>query len=93
MIRCLRFVRHEKNTLRGFCDLQLVRTGIIIKDCSLHQKNDRYWISFPARPYRAPDGGVAWAATVEFADGANREAFQKQAVAAVRAVADAGAAA
>ena len=95
MIRCVKFRRYEKNTLRGFCDLQLVCTGIILKDCSLHEKAGKFWISFPARPYRDKDGGLAWAATVEFADDAKqaREAFQKQAVAAVRAVADTGAAA
>jgi hypothetical protein len=90
MIRCLKFRPYEKNTLRGFCDLQLVRTGLIIRDCCLHEKGGKYWISFPARSYQDKAGGTQWAALIEFADGAKeaREAFQKQAVAAVRAVAD-----
>jgi hypothetical protein len=89
MIRCIKFRPYQKNTLRGFADLHFVRTGIIIHDCPLHQKGDKHWIAFPARPYDK-DGKTQWAAVVEFAEGATqaREAFQQQAVAAVLAVAD-----
>jgi hypothetical protein len=89
MIRCVRFRAYRKNTLQGFADLQLVRTGIVIKDCALHERGGRWWISFPARSYQV-DGRTQWAALIEFADGADeaRETFQRLAVAAVRAFAD-----
>jgi hypothetical protein len=32
MIRCIRFRPYVKNTLRGFADLQLVQTGIVIRE-------------------------------------------------------------
>jgi hypothetical protein len=85
MIRCIKFRPYQKNTLQGFADLHFVRTGIVIHDCCLHQKGDRRWISFPARPYEDKDGKTQWAAMVEFAEGATaaREQFQQQAVAAV----------
>jgi hypothetical protein len=89
MIRCIKFRPYQKNTLQGFADLHFVRTGIVIKDCCLHQKGDKRWIAFPARPYDK-DGKTQWAAMVEFAEDATaaRELFQQQAVAAVLAVAD-----
>jgi len=67
-----------------------VRTGLVIRDCCLHQKGDRFWISFPARRYEDQGGKTLWSPVVEFAEGASaaREQFQKQAVAAVLAVAD-----
>jgi hypothetical protein len=90
VIRCIRFRPYQKNTLVGFADLHFVRTGIVIKDCCLHQKGERHWISFPARSYPDKDGNTQWAAVIEFAEDATaaREQFQKQAVAAVLAVAD-----
>jgi hypothetical protein len=89
MIRCIKFRAYHKNTLQGFCDLLLVRTGLVIKDCCLHQKGGKFWIAFPARSYLDEDGRTRWSPLVEFAEGASeaREAFQKLAVAAARAVA------
>ena len=89
MIRCIKFRPYQKNTLRGFADLELGRTGIIIRDCTLHEKNGKEWVGFPARSYEAKDGTTAWQPLVEFAAGATeaRRQFQEQAVAAIRAVA------
>ena len=89
MIRCIRFRAFEKNTLKGFADLELTRVGIIIRNCSWHEKNGREWVGFPARSYEAKDGTTAWQPLVEFAEGATeaRRQFQEQAVAAIRAIA------
>jgi hypothetical protein len=89
MIRCVRFRLFRKNTLQGFADLQLVRTGIIIKDCALHERGGKYWIAFPARAYQV-DGRTAWSPVVEFSPDAGeaREAFQRLPVAGVRAFID-----
>ena len=85
MIRCIRFRAFEKNNLKGFVDLELTRVGIIIRDCTLHEKGGREWIGFPARSYEAKDGTTAWQPLVEFAEGATeaRRQFQEQAVAAI----------
>lgn len=86
MIRCLRFKPHEKNTLRGFADLELTRVGLVLRDCSLHEKNGKEWISFPARSFEGDDGATHWQQPlIEFAEGARqaREQFQRQVVAAI----------
>jgi len=90
MIRCIRFRAFRKNTLQGFADLQLVRTGLVIKDCCLHEKAGKYWISFPARSYQDKDGQTRWSPLLEFAENAGeaRETFQRLAVAAVHAFVD-----
>ena len=85
MIRCIKLRRYEKNTVKGFVDLELTRVGIIIRDCTLHEKGGREWIGFPARSYEAKDGTTAWQPIVEFAEGATeaRRQFQELAVAAI----------
>jgi hypothetical protein len=71
-IRCVGFRRHVKNTLLGFADLELVATGIVIRGCPWHRKNDREWVGFPAQPYKAKDGSISWTPVVEFSSGAGR---------------------
>jgi hypothetical protein len=90
MIRCIRFRPYEKNTLRGFVDLELVRTGLVLRDCTWHVKDGKEWVGFPARSYETKAGETAWQPIVEFADGAQqaREQFRKQALEAIHASAD-----
>jgi hypothetical protein len=88
MIRCIKIRRYEKNTLKGFVDLELVRTGIVIRDCTWHRHaNGKEWVGFPARPYEDKSGDTSWQPLVEFAEGAKqaREQFQRQAVEAIHA--------
>ena len=88
MIRCIKIRRYEKNTLKGFVDLELIRTGIIIRDCTWHRhENGREWVSFPARPYEDKNGNTAWQPLVEFAEGATeaRKQFQQKALEAIHA--------
>jgi hypothetical protein len=93
MIRCIRLRRFEKNTLKGFADLELTRVGLVIRDCAWHESHGKQWIGFPARPYDV-NGERRWQPLVEFAQGAAaaREQFQKLAIEAIHAVADAEAA-
>jgi hypothetical protein len=85
MIRCIRFRAFEKNTLKGFADLELTRVGIIIRDCTLHDKNGKQWVGFPARQYQDKEGNTQWSPLVEFAAGATeaRRQFQEFAVGAI----------
>jgi hypothetical protein len=87
MIRCLKFRPYEKNTLRGFADLELTRVGLVLRDCTWHEKNGKEWVGFAARPYENKDGTTGWQPLVEFAEGATeaRKQFQQQALEAIHA--------
>src|SRR5262245_17001639 len=88
MIRCIKFRAFQKNTLKAFVDLELSRVGIVIRDCTWHEKNGKEWVGFPARSYTDKDGNPQWQALVEFAAGAKeeREQFQARALEAIRDV-------
>jgi len=88
VIRCIKLRRSEKNTVKGFVDLELTRVGIIIRDCTWHQHADgKEWVGFPARSYETKTGETAWQPVVEFAEGAKdaREQFRRQALDAIHA--------
>jgi hypothetical protein len=80
----------QKNTLLGFFSLELA-SGLVLRDCALHQKNDRRWVSLAAKLQLNPDGtprigdkGKAlYSPIVEIPDPARREAFQRAAVSAI----------
>jgi hypothetical protein len=91
MIRCIRFRPFQKNTLKGFADLELTRVGLVLRDCPWHRHADgAEWIGFPARAYQDKDGNTQWSPLVEFAEGAKdaREQFRKHALAAIHALAE-----
>jgi hypothetical protein len=89
LIRCVRFRAYEKNTLRGFADLELTRVGLVLRDCVWHEKSGKEWVSFAARSYQDKDGNTAWQPLVEFMPGEKeaRAQFQQQALEAIHAVA------
>ena len=88
-IRCIKFRAYERNTLKGFADLELSRVGIIIRDCTWHEKEGKEWVGFPAKSFTGQDGETKWRPLIEFAEGAGeaRKQFQQQALDAIRAVA------
>jgi hypothetical protein len=90
MIRCIKFRAYEKNTLRGFADLELTRVGLVLHDCTWHEKDGKEWVGFPARSYETKDGTTAWQPLIEFAEGAKdaREQFREQAIEAIHAAAN-----
>jgi hypothetical protein len=94
MIRCVRFRRYEKNTLRGFVDLELPHVGIIIHDCSWHVKDGKEWVNFSAKNYQDKSGNTLWQPLIAFAEDAKEERaeFQRQALDAIHAAADQAAA-
>jgi hypothetical protein len=85
MIRCIKLRRFEKNTLQGFADFELTRVGLVIHDCTWHEKNGKEWIGFPSRQYQDKAGNIQWSPLVEFAAGATeaRRQFQEFAVGAI----------
>ncbi|MGA8760157.1 MAG: hypothetical protein WB611_28325, partial [Stellaceae bacterium] len=81
----------EKATLRGFFTLALP-SGLIIKDCSVHEKNGRRWVGFPARVQvdiegrvrRDPaTGKVLYAQVIDIAGREQRDRFQVAALTAI----------
>ena len=88
---CIKFHPHHKGSLRGFADLELP-SGLIIRGCTLFEKDGREWVSFPSRSYTDKDGATKWQPLVEFAETAKAEraAFQRQALDAIHDVAGSG---
>jgi len=81
-----------KNSLQGFCVLTLSPSGIVLRDCALHERDGKRWISLPSRPQLDSEGrhrkdpatGKAlWLPVVEIKGKAERERFQNTALAAV----------
>ena len=69
----------QKNTLQGFLDLALP-SGIIIRGCTYHVKNEARWISLPSRQYAKEDGTNSWTPIVEIRAGEPRKRFQAAAL-------------
>lgn len=77
-----KFRAHKKNTLIGFCNVELVDLGMIIKDCTVHQREGTTWISLPSRSYENNEGETVWTDIVIFSDREKRDVFQTAAVSA-----------
>ena len=84
-----------KNSLQGFCVLTLSPSGIVLRDCALHERDGKRWISLPSRPQLDSEGrhrkdpvtGKAlWLPVVEIKGKAEREKFQAAALAAIDAL-------
>jgi hypothetical protein len=82
----------ERNTLRGFLTLTLHPSGLVLRECSLHQKDNRRWLGLPGKPQLdsegrhrmdASTGKALCTAVVEIAGKSERERFQQEALAAV----------
>jgi hypothetical protein len=71
-----------KNTLKGF--LTIAYDGLVLKECPWHEKDGKEWIGFPAREFTGQDGSRKWQNLIEFAQGFDRDAWQREATAAAR---------
>ena len=76
---------HAKNTLLGFFTLTMP-SGLLIKECSYHERDGKRWVSFPGKPYRGNDGETKYANIIEIFDKAVFAKFQEYACAAVEAI-------
>ena len=76
---------HQSGTLQGFFDLVL-DSGLEIRGMTVHEKEDKRWVSFPSRPYEAEDGTTKYQPILRIEDDARWRAFQKQAQQAIEAV-------
>jgi thiosulfate reductase cytochrome b subunit len=74
---------YEKNTLRGFFDLELP-SGLIIHGCTLHVKGDSKWVGLPAQKVVRAGGEVGYVAILEFTNHATADRFRDLAIDALR---------
>lgn len=89
-MRATDFKALERNTLRGFFTLHL-DSGLVIHDCSYHERDDKQWVGLPSKPqldregrHRVDDKGKKlYLPVLDFKDKATREKFQLGAVRAV----------
>src|SRR6516164_3949771 len=81
----------QKNTLQGFCTLTIEPGGIVLHECSLHEKAGKRWIGLPGKPQLDRDGQqrkdpttgkTLYTPIVEIAK-ATRERFQAAALEAI----------
>jgi hypothetical protein len=81
-----------KNSLRGFCVLSLSPSGLVLRDCALHERDGRRWISLPSKPQLdsegrqrkdATTGKPLWLPVVEIKGKTERERFQAAALVAI----------
>jgi hypothetical protein len=64
-----------KNTLRGFFDLEIVGLGLILRGCTLHERDGKSWVGYPGKPFKKDDGTECWANIVDFTDNKSRYLF------------------
>jgi hypothetical protein len=82
-----------KNTLRGFADVILPVTRLVIRDVAIHQIGNRVWINLPSRPMTNKDGSPMlndrgkplYLAFLRFTDEAGHRQFERAVIAALRA--------
>lgn len=83
-MKIIQFKNFEKNTLRGFLEVELP-TGLRIRDLTLHDKNGSLWIGYPSRPYTDKDGNTKYSNTLYFEDRETNARFQREILAALKA--------
>jgi hypothetical protein len=79
-----------KGSLRALVDIELVRAGLIFRNCAWFRNADgREWLALPSQRYEGSDGVARFTPLVEFAPGAKeaRQRFQQAALDAIHALA------
>lgn len=83
-IEARNFKAFSKNTLKGFVDIVLPDAGIVILQCSWHEKNGSEWISAPGKPFTDRNTGeTRYANIVEWTGPDAKREFQEAAVKAI----------
>lgn len=79
----------QRGSLQGFVTLHLA-SGLVIRDCTLHQAGEKRWIGLPGKPQidangdtRRGEGGKILYTPVVDVEAPQRERFQAQALRAV----------
>jgi hypothetical protein len=80
-----------RNSLQGFLTLKLSPSGFVLRECTLHEKNEKRWIGLPSKPQldskgrqrKDPNGKGLWVPVVEVVGKDERALFQREALAAI----------
>ncbi|SRR5712691_3800678 len=87
------FRPYVRNTLQGFVDIHFDRAGILLKECTYHVGDGKSWIGLPGKPQlvegqvrKDGNGKIMYVPVVELTTGEAREAFRRDAVAAVERI-------
>jgi hypothetical protein len=78
-----------KGSLRAFVDIEIVRAGLILRNCAWFRHADgREWIALPSQRYEGSDGLARFTPLVEFAPSASeaRRRFQQATLDAIHVV-------
>ena len=75
MIECTKFKSHVKGFLQGFADLYIPEWKLEIKNCTLHMKNGRRWLSMPAKEFENDSGEKKFYPLVQFRHKVYMDAF------------------
>jgi len=67
MLECIHFSPVNKNTCVGMATIYIPNWHLEISGISLHEKNDKRWISLPARKYEK-DGETKYSPYIRFKD-------------------------
>jgi hypothetical protein len=93
-IVCKNFKPYQRNTLKGFAEIELADIRLSIKDVTVHEKNGSRWAQLPSKPMLNKDGTaikdasgkVQYAHILDFGTRERRDEFSAAVVRAVLAV-------
>jgi hypothetical protein len=81
-VTCAGFHPLVRNTLRGFCSVEITELKLTIHDVAVHEKNESRWAQLPAKPQirdgelvRDDAGKIQYWPIMEFESRAVRDAF------------------
>jgi hypothetical protein len=78
------FRKFEKNTLKGFCDVLLMPSGLEIRDLTVHEGHGKRWVNMPSRPYQDENGETKYSYILFFPDKQRSEQFQQSVLKALK---------
>jgi hypothetical protein len=92
---CKKFSPLERNTLRGFAEINIADLGMTMRDVAIHSKNGSTWASPPSKP-QIKDGAVVtdnagkaqYINIIEFTSREARDEFSNSVIQAVLATAE-----
>jgi hypothetical protein len=70
---------YSKNTLRGFLTIT-VPSGMVLRGCTLHEKEGARWIGLPAQKFLKGGGVTTYMPVVEFTTKEARDRFNSAAL-------------
>jgi len=83
VVEIIKYKPVGKNTLVGYVDIFIPKSGMEIYGCTYHKKGSQEWISFPSREYTTKEGEKKYASYVRFRERNHQDAFSREVIAAI----------